>query len=56
VRRLKLENEMLRSDERSRKEEAVYQDMARLQNLLDDVKGEKLSMERDNVRLMARLR
>lgn len=47
---------MLRSDDRSRKEEAVYQEMAKLQNLVDDLKAEKLALERENTKIFAKLR
>jgi len=53
---LKLENEMLRSDDRSKKEEAVYQEVAKLQNHVEDLKAENMALDRDNARLMARLR
>ena len=47
---------MLRSDDRAKKEEAVYQEISKLQNQLEDVKAEKLALERENVRVLARLR
>lgn len=56
LRRLKLENEMLRSDERAKKEESVYQEVAKLQNLAEDLKAEKLATERENTKLMAKIR
>ena len=56
MRRLTLENEMLRSDDRAKKEEHVYQEMAKLQNQCEDLKAEKLALERENVRVMSRLR
>ena len=47
---------MLRSDERAKKEESVYQEVAKLQNLAEDLKAEKLATERENTKLMAKIR
>ena len=38
VRRLQLDNEILRSDERANKQEDTYQEMAKLENALEDLK------------------
>ena len=38
VRRLQLDNEILRSDERAKKQEDTYQEMAKLENALEDLK------------------
>ena len=56
VRRLKLDNDLLRSDERAKKEEAVYQEMAKIENSLEDMRSEKMSVERENAKLLARIR
>ena len=56
VRRLKLDNDMLRSDDRAKKEEAVYQEMAKVENSLEDMRSEKMSVERENAKLQAKIR
>lgn len=56
VRRLKLDNDLLRSDERAKKEEAVYQEIAKVENSLEDMRCEKLAVQRENAKLLARIR
>ena len=41
---------MLRSDERGKKEEANYQEMAKLENTIEDMKSEKHALERENAK------
>jgi len=47
---------MLRSDERAKKEEAVFAEMAKLESKLEDLKAEKMAFERENAKLQARVR
>ena len=56
VRRLQLDNELLRSDERGKKEEMTFQEIARLENQVEDLKSEKASSERENTKLLAKIR
>lgn len=56
VRRLQLENEMLRSGDVGKKEEASFHEIARLENQVDDLKSEKSSIERDGARVLAKMK
>ena len=55
-RRLQLENEMLRTDDRGKKEEATYQEIAKLENQVEDLKSDRASSERENTKLQAKIR
>ena len=44
---MELENEMLRSSERIKKEEQQYQEISKLENLVEDLKAELSSKERE---------
>ena len=55
-RRLTLDNELLRSDERGKKEQTAYQEIAKLENLIEDLKSEKMSSERENSKMLAKIR
>ena len=55
-RRLELENEMLRSSERVKKEEQAYQEVARLENTVEDLKAELSGKEREIAQLMSKNR
>ena len=56
VRRLQLDNEMLRSDERAKRQEAPYQEISKLENRMEDLKAEKMELERDNSKLLSKIR
>ena len=56
LRRLELENEMLRSSDRVKKEEQAYQEVARLENTVEDQKAELSSREREIAQLMSKNR
>ena len=55
VRRLTLDNEMLRSGGHGKKEEATFQEIAKLENQVEDLKSEKMSSERDNSKLLSKI-
>lgn len=56
VRRLQLDNELLRSDERGKKEEVTFHEIAKLENQVEDLKSEKAHSERENAKLLAKIR
>ena len=48
---------MLRtSDDRNKKEEATYQEIAKLENEVEDLKSERASSERENTKMQAKIR
>lgn len=57
VRRLQLDNELVRSsDGRAKKEQVTFQEIAKLENQVEDLKSEKASSERDNTKLLSKIR
>ena len=53
---MELENEMLRSEDRVKKEEQAYQEVARLENTVEDLKAELSAREREIAQLMSKNR
>ena len=47
---------MLRTDDRGKKEEATYQEIAKLENQVEDLKSDRASSERENTKLQAKIR
>ena len=47
---------MLRTDDRGKKEEATYQEIAKLENQVEDLKSDRASSERENSKLQAKIR
>ena len=40
----------------AKKEQTAYQEIAKLENLIEDLKSEKMSSERENSKMLAKIR
>ena len=47
---------MLRTGDQGKKEEATYQEIAKLENQVEDLKSDRASSERENTKLQAKIR
>ena len=57
LRRIQLDNELLRaSDGNANKDFAQFQEVAKLENSIEDLKSEKANSERENTKLLAKIR